>query len=86
VQGPQSNFLSNLATLFQNVANGGSLSQLQPQNPSQGQVQQVYNQGSAPHGVSGLSQPGGSQSSNNSILQQLFATISGEVSSALGSK
>jgi hypothetical protein len=85
-QGPQSDFLSNLAAKFQSVAGGGSLSQLQPQqhpHPNH----QAFSQGTPnqAQGVAGLAQPSASQSSNSSTLQQLFTTISTEVSQALTS-
>jgi hypothetical protein len=85
-QGSQSTFLSNLASNFQSVASGGSLSQLQPQqHHHHHQVQQAYSQGTqnSSQGVAGLAQPSGSQSSSSSTLQQLFTTISSEVSQAL---
>ena len=90
-QGQQSDFLSNLASKFQSVANGGSLSQLQPQQSGghhHHHVQQAYSQNSQDQsqGVSGLAQPSDSQSSSNSVLQQLFTSISNEVSQALASK
>jgi hypothetical protein len=85
-QGPQSNSLSNLATKFQNIASGGSLSQLQPQqHHHQHHAQQAYSQNSQsqPQGIAALAQPSGSQSSSSSTIQQLFANISTEVSQAL---
>ena len=86
-QGPQSTFLSNLASQFQNVANGGSLSQLQPQQHHHHHhpAQQAYSQNSQsqPQGIAGLAQPSGSQSSGTSTIQQLFANISTEVTQAL---
>ncbi len=84
--GPSRTFLSNLAAQFQSVADGGSLSLLQPQNDQQGRMQQAYSRGtqSLSQGVAGLAQQSGSQSSDNSTLQQLFSTISGDVSQALG--
>ncbi len=86
-QGPQSTFLASLAAQFQSVANGGSLSQLQPQQHHRHHhhAQQAYSQnaGAQPQGLAGLAQPGGSQSSSGSTMQQLFATISSEVTQAL---
>jgi hypothetical protein len=87
-QGPQSNLLSNLATKFQNVASGGSLSQLQPQqHHHHHHAQQAYSQNSQnqPQGVAALVQPSGSQSSSSSTLQQLFTNISTKVRQALAS-
>jgi hypothetical protein len=87
-QGRQSTFLSNLAAKFESIANGGSLSQLLPQNQgNQNQIQRAYSNGAQTQsqGVAGFSQQGGSQSSGNSSLQQLFATISNEVNQALTS-
>jgi hypothetical protein len=83
-QGPQSTFLSNLAAKFQSVANGGSLSQLQPQHHHH-HAQQAYSQGAQnqSQGVTGLAQSSNGQSSSSSTLQQLYATISNEVSQAL---
>jgi hypothetical protein len=85
-QGPQSDFLANLASKFQNVANGGSLSQLQPQgHHHHHHGQQAYSQSSQSQsqGVAGLAQSSSSQSSSGSSLQQLFASISSEVTQAL---
>jgi hypothetical protein len=87
-QGPQSTFLANLASQFQNVANGGSLSQLQPQSHHHHHhhpAQQAYSQNtqSQSQGVAGLAQTSGSQSSASSTMQQLFSSISKEVSQAL---
>jgi hypothetical protein len=78
-------FLSSLASKFQSVASGGSLSQLLPQSPSTGSLQ-AYSQGGQNQtanllgrvGPSGISQTGGSS------IQHLFASISNEVSQALG--
>lgn len=116
VQGPGSDFLANLSAKFQNVADGGSPSQLQPSSSSTSttpitpaapttpstnnasnssvsqphhhhhhQAQQAYNQASQSQsqGVAALAQPTGSRSSTDSTLQQLFASISTEVSQAL---
>jgi hypothetical protein len=96
-QGTQSEFLSNLAAQFQSVANGGSLSQLQPQQGQQAQqgdqiehhhhhhAQQAYSQNTQgqSQGVASLAQTSATQSSGSATLQQLFATISSEVSQAL---
>jgi hypothetical protein len=83
-QGPQSKFLSDLAARFQNVANGGPLSQLQPHrhHHHHSRAQQAYGRNTSA-GVAGLGQAGSSSSSGSSSLQQLFATISSEVSTAL---
>jgi hypothetical protein len=91
-QGAQSTYLSNLAAQFQSVANGGSLSQLvQPQQQHHHHhhhAQQAYSQSgqTQPQGLTGLAQSSGSQSSSNASLQQLFSTISTEVSTALAGK
>jgi hypothetical protein len=89
IQGPQSDFLSNLGAKFQSVSNGGSLTQVQPQQHQHHHhhAQQAYSQNSQsqPQGIAGLAQSGGSQSSSSSILQQLFTNISSEVSQALAS-
>jgi hypothetical protein len=87
-QGPQSSLLSSLAAKFQNVAQGGSLSQLQPQQGHHHHHHgghQAYSQtGQATSGdVTALSPS--STSPDGSSLQQLFATISSEVTSALSS-
>jgi hypothetical protein len=85
-QGSQSDFLANLASKFQNVANGGSLSQLQPQgHHHHHNGQQAYSQSSQSQsqGVAGLAQSSSSQSSSGSSLQELFASISSEVTQAL---
>jgi len=81
-QGPQANFLSNLASKFKSVANGGSLAQLEARQQSYEPVQQTYSQGA--QGVAGLAQPSSSQAPGNTTLQALFKTISSEVSKALG--
>ena len=90
-QTPQGQFLSALAQKFQNVANGGSLSQLQPSQSHhhhhhKGQQAYAQNGQNADQGLSGLTQQSSSSSSSSSPnLQQLFATISNEVSQALTS-
>jgi hypothetical protein len=89
-QGPQSNFLSNLSARFQSVASGGSLAQLQPHQHSHhhSHAQAAYSQvaQSQPEGIAGLAQPSSSQSSGSATMQQLFTSISTEVSQALQSR
>jgi hypothetical protein len=79
-QGPQSDLLSNLAAKFQSVANGGSLSQLQPGQLQHHhhRAQQAYGQGAQlqPQTAAGLTQLSGSQPPSSPTLQQLFTTIS----------
>jgi hypothetical protein len=88
VQGPQSSLFSSLASKFQNIADGGSLSQLQPQqHHHHHHAQQAYsdNSPSPSQGIAALIQPVSGQSSNGTTVQQLFSSISNEVSQALGS-
>jgi hypothetical protein len=89
-QGPLSSFLSNLSTNFQSVASGGNLSQLQPQQQQEHHhhhAHQAYGQETQnqPQGVAALAPSSGSQSSGSATVQQLFSTISTEVSQALAS-
>lgn len=82
-QGSQSDFLANLATQFQNIADGGSLSLLQPQG-TQHHVAQAYTAASStpPASLANLASANG-RGSPGSSLQQLFSTISSEVNDAL---
>jgi hypothetical protein len=67
-QGPQSNVLSNLASKFQNIANGGSLGQLAPkQHHHHSHALQAYSQNSqdSSQGLAALIQSSGSQSSGS---------------------
>jgi hypothetical protein len=87
-QGPQSDFLSNLAAKFQNVANGGSLSQLLPgQHQHLHHAHKAYGEGAQTQtqGIAGLAAPSGDKSASSSSLQQLLRTISSEVKQALAS-
>jgi hypothetical protein len=76
-QGPQSTFLSNLATKFENVANGGSLSQLQSghHHHHHHQTQQADSQGgpSQAQGIAALLQTGDNQSSSGATSSALQA-------------
>jgi hypothetical protein len=84
-QGPQSDYLSNLAAKFQNISSGGSLSQLQPKHHHHHHAQQADSESSQsqPQGIEALlqataSQSSGSQSSSNSNLQQLFTAFTAQ--------
>ena len=85
-QGPQSDLLSKLASAFQGVANGGSLSQLQPQqHHHHHHAHRAYSQNSpsSTQGVAGIAAPSSSKSASGSSMQQLFANIFDDVSKAL---
>ena len=82
-QGPQSDFLTKLAAKFQSVANGGSLSQLQPgqgQHHHHHHAQQADSQGaqSQAQGIAALLQSSSSQSTSSLTLPQLFTNISAQ--------
>jgi hypothetical protein len=87
-QTPLGTFLSNLASKFQSVASGGSLSQLQPHHRGHGhhhayaQTQDAPTSASAQALLGGAS-PGFSQTTANASLQQLFTSLATEVSQAL---
>jgi hypothetical protein len=82
-QGPASPFLSSLAQKFQNIADGGSLAQLQPSHAHDHAPQAYAQQGTgATQGLAGLGSVASGQPSGSS-LRQLLTTISSEVSKAL---
>ncbi|HLJ93761.1 MAG TPA: hypothetical protein VKU02_11285 [Gemmataceae bacterium] len=72
-------FLSNLASKFENVANGGSLSQLESHHHGH-HAHQTYN--SNGQSVSAAA-PNNAQASTNADLQKLFAQFAQEVNQAL---
>ena len=80
---PQGQFLSNLASQFQNVANGGDLSQLQPK-PQGHHHHHTYDQNGQ---LQSSSASAASQTTSNgsASLQQLFTSIQNEVTQALAS-
>jgi hypothetical protein len=87
-QGAQRNILSNLAGQFQNIAAGGSLAQLQPQQQHHhSRAHQAYSQNSQNliQGLAGLAASSTSLA-GNSPTQKLLTTISTEVKNALGGK
>jgi hypothetical protein len=85
-QNPAGQFLSNLADKFQNVANGGDLSQLQPHHHHH-HAHGTYNQSGqpVPQAPSTTAPAGSDPSSPGTDIRQLFASIANEVSQALGS-
>ncbi|HLJ97696.1 MAG TPA: hypothetical protein VKU02_31330, partial [Gemmataceae bacterium] len=83
-QTPEGQFLSDLANKYQAVANGGSLALLQPNHNGQ-LVPQAYTptgQVASQRALAPVSNLGG-QGFPSSNLQQLFGSISKEVSQAL---
>jgi hypothetical protein len=76
-------FLSNLANVFQNLANGGDLSQLQSQSPGATQSYSVSGLYQAASGF-GLAQLNDLSQPNASNLQQILSAMSNQVSQALG--
>jgi hypothetical protein len=86
--GANANLLSDLSIKFQNIANGGSLSQLQPQTPQSTIGIGAYTSAAqnSTAGLIGLTLQNGNQSNApNSNLQQIFVSISNQVSRALQS-
>ncbi len=84
-QGQQGTLLSDLAQKFQNVANGGDLSQLLPSQPANA-VEQTYGQSGSVLTQAASTQTsatGASSSTSGVDLKQLFQSISNEVSQAL---
>jgi hypothetical protein len=83
-QGGQADFLSNVAQQFQSVANGGSLTQLQGHNHDH-RVPATYASGGsgASQSLAGAAPQGSASTASGSSVQQLFASISSEVSQAL---
>jgi hypothetical protein len=85
-QTPAGQFLATLADKFQNIANGGDLSQLQPQHHHH-HAHRAYtgNQTDSLAAGASVSSPttDAQASGSGSNLQQLFASISQEVSQAL---
>lgn len=80
-QGPESQYLSNLAAKFENIANGGNLSQLQPHHHGHHQHSaQTYNSAGQAT-AQGISD--GIPSSSSSQLQSLFASLNTQVTQAL---
>jgi hypothetical protein len=78
-----SNFLTNLADKFQNVASGGDVSQLQPHH-HHGHHGGHHSYNSAGQGVTSTTSTASADSAG-ATLEQLFANINNEVTQALAS-
>ena len=76
--GNQADFLNKLAGQFNNVANGGDISQLKPHHHGHHGGHKTYNSS----GQAVASSPGTSSASGTSV-QDLFKTIANEVAQAL---
>ena len=83
-QTPQGQFLAQLASQFQNVANGGSLSQLQLGHHGHHAHQTYDARGQVAPQIALAPAQGTSQGPTGTDLRQLFQNIASEVSQALG--
>jgi hypothetical protein len=85
-QTAQGQFLAQLASKFQSIARGGSLAQLQGAHHGH-HAHQTYTQTGqiAPPSSALSSQNNGNATTSNQSIEQLFASISQEISQALAS-